>query len=251
MKFRFPTTLTMAAVIGFPLLAAPRILLLVTSDSSRSAGDVFGSLGSQGSGQAAYDGVGWALVSYGGAALATALLGVAQARLVMGWVRGRDATPLETLRGVAPRLGVLLVTWVCLVPVRALGFGCLTLFVNPLFLVLSPVIAEEARGPWTSVKRACSIASRRYWPFVGLFLLLALANVVIGYSTLMVGVIVSQLVGEGVVARNVVGGLDIAVSIIMMCVNASVASLAYLDARVRTEGLDLQIDLDAYFPAAP
>lgn len=200
-------------------------------------------------------GFGFSLTVILGSALATAIVGVWQTRMVVGWLHGEDPSIGTVLRSTKGRLWVLLLAWLCLLPLRAIGgiftCGILAIFLNPLLLVVSPVIAVEGLGPMASIARGWRVARRRYAASLGLFVMLMVVTLLLSYGVLALRSLATALIPDDVAGDVVSSAIAIGLQLIMLSVNASVATLLYLDARVRNEGLDLELDAVTYFEAVP
>jgi hypothetical protein len=123
-------------------------------------------------------------------------------------------------------------------------------FLMALFVPTIPIVAIEGVGPVTAVKRAVGLVRARYWPVLGIALLSGLValvvsgvftsgpNVVSGFFSLDVQLIVGAAAGT-------VAGLVTTPFI------ALVATLIYMDLRVRREGLDLELQTQGIDPGTP
>ena len=251
MRFRFSTSISLAAIAGLPLIAAPTLLAALFGRSSSSAS--LSSIGSSNDPVNVFDGFGFTLTVILGSALATAIVGVWQSRLVIGWLHGEDASVGMVLRSTKARLWVLLLAWLCLLPLRTVGgiatCGLLAIFLNPLLLVVSPVIAVEGLGPMASIARGWRVARRRYGAALGLFVMLMVVTLLLSYGVLALRSVATALIPDDRLGAVVSSAIVIGLQLIMLSVNASVAALLYLDARVRNEGLDLELDAVTYFDA--
>lgn len=252
MRYRFATSIALAATAGLPLIAAPTLL-----NVARRAGisEAIDSVGSTSNPVNLTSGFGFSLTVILGSALATAIVGVWQTRMVVGWLHGEDPSIGTVLRSTKGRLWVLLLAWLCLLPLRAIGgiftCGILAIFLNPLLLVVSPVIAVEGLGPMASIARGWRVARRRYAASLGLFVMLMVVTLLLSYGVLALRSLATALIPDDVAGDVVSSAIAIGLQLIMLSVNASVATLLYLDARVRNEGLDLELDAVTYFEAVP
>lgn len=184
-------------------------------------------------------------------ALSYYFLGAALGRLVAAWYGGGDLTVKEVLVATARKSGVVIATFLLLlVPIVASTVACYVgaVFVIPLFMLAGPIIGIEDAGPITAAKRSWQLVSRRLfwciWYWFATFLIEALVNTAIQAAPEIIG-----LVSEGA-ARFLV---PIA-SVVAHCVTApfvvGVAVLVYLDLRVRTEALDLELEAGDVFARA-
>jgi hypothetical protein len=163
------------------------------------------------------------------------------ARLVSAWYVGVRPTVGEALSTVANRAWPLLVAGVL---VHVTEFAATIAFVFPgimvmtLWLVTAPAIAIERLGPIAGMKRSSALTRRRYWPCMGLALLVAFVNLMLSgaLSALASAVL---FVSWGWIIGSVIATLA---TIVTTAFVASTAVLMYLDLRVRTEGLDIELE---------
>jgi hypothetical protein len=187
-----------------------------------------------------------------------ALVGVATAigRMVRSWSDGQDPPAGTLLAAVGRASGALLVSWVIVHLAEAASFlACFIpiIFVMPLFAVTAPVIGVEGAGPFTAIKRSCTLAGRRYWPVVGESWLIGvvawlLSNALGGLPQALVAWFGVGVAWPLLAVGNVLGAM------ITTPFVAAATVLLYLDLRVRTEGLDLELaarDLAADAADAP
>lgn len=174
-------------------------------------------------------------------------------RLVAAWRVGGDMTAGAALRAAGRKWWVLLIAW--LLTHVAEGFAALAFFL-PVFLLMAlwqvaaPAIVVEDLGPIEGLRRAGRLAGTRYWSVVlavvaAFFVVLALE------STLpLLPQALAEFLGPGT------GWIVLAIgnSLTSLLTTAFLAGFAvtlYLDLRVRSEGLDLQVQADQYFGATP
>jgi hypothetical protein len=132
---------------------------------------------------------------------------------------------------VVVHLAELISAIACLVPV---------FFVVPLFVMVAPAIAIEELGPVAGIRRSIRLARRRYWPTMGTALL---AGVIAYFLGQILGI------GPNVIALLVglhwgwilVSASSILVAFVTIPLVTIVATLLYLDARIRLEGFDLEL----------
>jgi hypothetical protein len=244
-RYRFATIAVVTACIVIPLSAVPTILsVLRVTEGLDDLSEV--PAANLGIGLTSNSDTALSLVSTAGSSIALALLGVAMAHLVSGWLTGRDPGAGEVLRVVGRRSGVALVAWfvalLCKV-LSALACGIGLLLTIPMFVVLSPVVAVEGTGPLASVKRSWRLSSRRRAGTM-ILLVLASATVTLAFQLIVAaigGVIQSQVTGEATWSWVVLGILSVGFNLFLAPVQAAWAVLAYFDLRVRSEGLDLEM----------
>jgi hypothetical protein len=175
--------------------------------------------------------------------IALVCVAAALAHLVSGWSVGRDAPVREMLGIVGRRWWPLLGSFVVVhLAEIAGGFACYigALFVIPLFVPVAPIIGTEGASVGEALRRSVRLVRARYFPVMGLAVLMAVVSGLLGlalaslpqalalsldsesaWPLLALGSIVSQIVTTPFVAAATV--------------------LLYLDLRVRTEGLDIEL----------
>jgi hypothetical protein len=169
--------------------------------------------------------------------------------LVTGWYAGVDRSARDVLGMTMRRTWPLLAAWV-LVHLAELGgaIACLVpgVLVMAGFAVTTPAVAAERLGPVVGMRRAWRLARRRFWPTVGITLLVGIVAGLVGNALSAAPVLVAFAVGLkwGWILLAAAG---IVSSLVTMPVVAASATLLYLDLRIRTEGLDLQLEADARF----
>jgi hypothetical protein len=124
--------------------------------------------------------------------------------------------------------------------VSLLGLIVGVAFVMPLFIMTAPAISLEDLGPWAGIRRSVSLARRRYWPTVGIALLSGLLayflNQILGLVPGVIALFVGLRWGWLIVAASGIMSAFVTVSIITI-----VATLVYIDARIRQEGFDIEV----------
>lgn len=196
---------------------------------------------------------GAALVSLVLGPLTLSLAGVAVGHLVAAWYSGGDPSTGDVLRRLGRRSGVALVAFLAVHVAELAGFIALFLpglAVMALSVAASPIVGAEDAGPFASVTRSWRLAGRRFFPVLGLTLLTGLVVSFIGQVLLFLPTTVALAVGEdlGWLILAVGGSL---VGIVTTALQAGTATLIYLDLRVRTEGLDLELAAADRFPPGP
>jgi hypothetical protein len=177
-------------------------------------------------------------------------LGGALARLVTAWYAGGDLTAGEALAASFRRLPVMLAAFVLLLPLKALGYAFEevgALVPVTLFVVTAPVITVEGLGPIAAAQRSWRLVSRRFWPSV-----LVVVVCVVGSSvlTFALGIIPEALASllPSPFDWIATGAARAAVAMVVATALVSVSALLYLDLRIRTEGLDLELEAADAFP---
>jgi hypothetical protein len=183
-----------------------------------------------------------ALVSILLGPLTLSLVGVGMGYLVSAWYAGNDPTAADVLRRVLRRSGVALVVFTIVHIAELAGFAMLALpglAVMALSVVASPVVGAEDLGPFASFGRSWTLAGRRFFPVLGLTMLTGLVVTVIGQVLLALPTTFAFLLGDSGWILLAVGGS--VVGLLTTAMQASTATLIYIDLRVRTEGLDLEL----------
>lgn len=141
---------------------------------------------------------------------------------------------------------VAVVGFVAVVPAVLLAVHLYT-----AFLLSVPVIMLEGAGAVASLRRSRRLVRGRWWPVFGIFLV---ANLVVGFVGLAAGG-VFQAFGAGFATEWygwVLTGIGtILASLLTEPIIALVTLLLYADARIRKEGLDLQLRTAPADPADP
>lgn len=219
-------------------------LLDVINGSDSSLGGVDGG---------GFSSVGAQLVLFFGPALALVFVAAGLVRLVGAWQVGRDLSLGELLRGSVPMAWPLLGSWFLVHLAEAGGMlvcGLPALGVMTWFLVTAPVIGAEGLGPIEAMRRSYRLVSRRFWPTLGLALLSGIVATLFGYAIGFVPTFLSFLFGTDGLGWLLTAAAGVLTSLITMPVVAGTTVLIYLDLRVRTEGLDLELDAAEAFPSA-
>lgn len=196
----------------------------------------------------------WAqMVLFFGPALALVFVAAGLVRLVGAWQVGRDLTLGQMLRGSLSMAWPLLASWFLVHLAEAVGMllcGLPALAVMTWFLVTAPVIGAEGLGPIAAMRRSARLASRRFWPVLGLALLSGIVATLFGYALGIVPTVLSLLLGTDGLGWLLTAAAGVLTSLITMPVVAGTTVLIYLDLRVRTEGLDIELDAAEAFPSS-
>jgi hypothetical protein len=226
------------------LLGGDSILDIINeTDSSLTAVDQGGDTGSL-----------WAqMVLLFGPALALVFIAAGLVRLVSAWHVGRDLSLGELLRGSLPLAWPLLASWALVHLAEGIGMllcGFPGLVAMTWFLVTAPVIGAEGLGPVAAMRRSARLANRRFWPVLGLAVLSGVVSTLFGYALGLLPTVLSLLTGTDGLGWLVTAAAGIITSLITLPIVAGATVLIYLDLRVRTEGLDLEMDAAEVLPAA-
>lgn len=139
---------------------------------------------------------------------------------------------------------------VALVLLVTLGGGAglivLAVWLTVRTLLVPPALMLEGGRFWASVARAWRLTRGSFWRLLGLYLLVQiLGSIVSSVVTLPAGIIASLVTGDpsgtsaGALAINAVA-MIIALTLTTVF-SAGVIALAYIDARMRREGLDVEL----------
>jgi hypothetical protein len=115
------------------------------------------------------------------------------------------------------------------------------LYVVALLFAVTPVIVLERGGVWAGLRRSASLSKGRKWHILN-----ALGLVAIIYYLLVLGFsLLASLSGSFVVSTVV----SAAVTVLVYPVVAITEALLYYDARIQSEGLDIELMTDALAPS--
>jgi hypothetical protein len=188
------------------------------------------------------------LVVYGALfaqSLLLAVAGLVVAKVVVADICARPITVGQAL-GALRRLPAVFVAWLVTKLAIVVG-GCFFVGFVPVIvwtLALSPVIAVEGLGPFGGLQRSIALTSRRWFACLGVVLLTALVSTVIGLALSALPLLVGLVTPLESSAWILAAVADLLSTVIVVPIVAATAALAYFDLRVRTEGLDLQLELD-------
>jgi hypothetical protein len=243
LRFRFVTLMAITTLFGVPLYALPTLLRLAQGGDRTDVlaeSTIFWLGGGSGAD-------GWLnFLSFVGGALALALVGVAVAHLVTSWLMGGDPTFRDTLGHVARRSPVLACAWFIALLVKALSSFCFVfVLVIPLLMVLSPVVSCERVGPIAAIRRTWRLSRPRYGEMAGL----ALVSLGVTLVLWLVAWLLLQIWRNASWIWLATGIVGVVIQLLLFPLQAAWASLAYVDLRVRTEGLDLELEAGELFEA--
>ncbi len=175
-------------------------------------------------------------------------------KLISGWYAGRDPSASELLRAVGRRWWALLASWFL---VHLLEAFSLVLCVLPVlavmtwFVVTAPVAVAESLGPIRAMRRSVELTRRRFGPCLGVALLTGVVANLLDQALGLLPDTVALIVGLDVGWPLLALGGTLSRMITTPLIGAA-AALLYLDLRVRTEGLDLELDaIDLFDRDAP
>ncbi len=189
----------------------------------------------------------------------------ALARAVVDYRLGRRSSILEAYRNISPQATRLVATtllgsimlsvvivWI-LVPCIGwfTGMGMLV-FVGAVILpLLAPIVVLEGKSGLGAMRRAWDLSRRRFWWVLGFaFVLTLLGQMIVLGPTLLLsyGLLSTSWLASDLVAQNLLNNaIQIFASaiggILYTPISVAAYTLMYLDLRVRTEGLDLAVQV--------
>ncbi|HEX9529896.1 MAG TPA: hypothetical protein VF954_02070 [Acidimicrobiales bacterium] len=118
--------------------------------------------------------------------------------------------------------------------------GPVALAVMALSVMVAPAIVAEDLGPIRGIRRSWRLVRRRFWPVLGTALLAGFMASILG-SVIGAG---PQIAAFGIGLKwgwIILGAGSVVVSALTLPIVAITATLLYFDARIRTEGFDLQV----------
>jgi hypothetical protein len=185
-----------------------------------------------------------------GSSLGQTFIAGGLAIMIVAWYGGHRPGLREVLTALRGRLPALGLAWLVIHLMEiagAVSLGLGTLVVMAFFLVAAPAIAVEGLGPFAGMGRASRLAGRRFWFLLGFALLSGLVASTLGQVLGLLPQLLGLVLGPdlGWIALGV--GSIITQLVATTVVGASTA-LAYLDLRIRLEGLDLAWSADRHLP---
>ncbi|GAC1313187.1 MAG: hypothetical protein NVSMB12_04510 [Acidimicrobiales bacterium] len=182
-----------------------------------------------------------------GAALVNVLLlpfvGGAIAKVVAASYVGQQVGPGEAMRAMSRRAPALFAAWWLWHPIEVVGLVCCVfpgVAWMTMFVMVAPAIVTEQLGPWAGLRRSWRLARRRFWGTMGMALLAGLLGWVLGQVLNGVPSAIGLAIGLhwGWLLLALGGALS---ALIVTPIAAITATLLYFDARIRTEGFDLEV----------
>jgi hypothetical protein len=177
--------------------------------------------------------------------LASMLMGFLMAVFVGAWLVGVDVSVGAALARLRQRGGTVIGAYLLAMLLKvcagvACGVGLA--FVVPVLGILGPVLAMEDHSAVDSVRRAFRLGRPRWMALLGLSLLWLVVANVLSAAPPVAASLMRSLLGDDTAWAVVVGeSVSMAFSVLLLCVQAAVAALLYVDLRVRREGLDLAL----------
>lgn len=175
--------------------------------------------------------------------IALVCIAAAVAHLVMGWTVGRDASGRDMLAVVGRRWWPLLATFVVVHVAEVVGaFTCyLGIFpVMAFFAVVAPVIGAEEASTGEALRRSMALVRSRFWSVMGTCVLMGIVASTLGNVLSAVpqgaALLIGLDAGWPLVALGAVIGQVLTTPFV-----AAATTLLYLDLRIRTEGMDIEL----------
>jgi hypothetical protein len=226
---------------------------LLNNDDDEAGAFVFGLVGARGG---SFLAAGTAVLLLFGFArsLVQTLLSAAVAVVVVGERFGDSISLTTALEKMVRRAPALFVVWFCVTGSVTLA-GCTLAggYVLAAFWFVSvPALIIEGLGPFGALGRSWRLGGRRFWAVLGVSALSSLVGSLVGlaFSFLaLLPVAFSLLSSWAWLFAGVAAQVN---DLVTIPIAAATAAFAYLDLRIRTEGLDLQVArLDLVGDVAP
>lgn len=183
------------------------------------------------------------------ASLAVFFLGGALTHLVTQWYLGADPSAGEALSATFKRTWAILAAWSLLLIAKVgAAIPCYLglVFVVPLFSLTAPVMIAEGAGPIAAAKRSWQLISRRLWRNIGVVALVTLVEYVLQQILILLPTAIAVALPSPFNWISL-GVANSFVSFVTTSALVSASVLLYMDMRIRTEGLDLEIEaVDAF-----
>jgi hypothetical protein len=190
--------------------------------------------------------LGWFISS-----LSLLLFGGCVARLGSAWYAGGDLEAADVVRDVLPRVPAMLGAWAIGMLVKSAAIICFPLapVAAAPFLLVGPVGAVERGGPIATVKRSFALVRRRWGAVVWALLAVGFVDQLLHAAVAALPVYALEALLPDVLDLPAVALASGVVRILTGSALAGATVLLYLDARVRAEGLDLELEAaDAFGP---
>jgi hypothetical protein len=178
--------------------------------------------------------------------LAIAVAGVVLAHVVSAHELGGPLTAGQALGRGLRRLPTTAATWAMAKTALVLG-SCLVIgfpLVVAWTLLVSPVIALEGAGPWRALRRSIGLVNRRFFPCVGFVALTALVSTVVVLAFAALPLLAGLAPALERVDWLLTALAELLATLVVVPLVGGGAAFAYFDVRIRTEGIDLQIELE-------
>jgi hypothetical protein len=175
--------------------------------------------------------------------LVQTLLAGAVAVVVVGERFGTNVSVSTALKKMLRKTPALFVVWFC-VTASVTVAGCAIVggyALGALWFVTVPALMIEGLGPFAAMGRSWRMGARRFWAMLGVSMLSGLVALLVGFAFSLLALIpvaFSLLSNLSWLFAGVAAQVN---DLVTIPIAAATAAFAYLDLRIRTEGLDLQV----------
>jgi hypothetical protein len=180
------------------------------------------------------------------------LLGGVVAVFVSSWYGGGEVDGRQALGAMSRHLGAFAMAWLILTPLKIVSYALciLPLAVTTTFFALTaPAIVIEGLGPIAGIKRSAQLVSRQFWRCLGIVLLSALVESVLQNALTIIPTLVALVLPDPLDWMVLAAGQS-AAALVTLTALVAVSVLLYLDLRIRTEALDVELRAREAFAAA-
>lgn len=176
--------------------------------------------------------------------LSLPFVAAAVARIVVADQTGIDVSTKGAIGLAARRWWALLASWTMVHIAYVPGLFCFFIpivLLMGLFIVVAPAIAMEQIGPWAAMKRSWTLCKRRYGACLGVGILSGGTIYLLELSLSAVPSLLAVFtLGRWGWLLDAAAGT--ATALVTTPLIATCTVLLYIDLRVRTEGLDMELD---------
>ena len=251
LKARPRAVLTITAVFTLP---AQLVVAVAQRDvlASASFAEIFNDPSLAGSSTGSGAGTGLVLLASVLPSLMLPFVAGALGRLVAAWRAGGDLTAGAALRAAGRKWWALVIAWLLThlaEGVAMVAFVVPALLLMALWQVAAPVIVVEDLGPLAGLRRSGRLAMTNFWPVVLAVVGAGFVHYVLNAMLPLLTQLIAQAMGDAS-GWIVLAVGNLLTSLITTSFLAAFAVVLYLDLRVRSEGLDLQLEADRHFSGA-
>ena len=170
----------------------------------------------------------------------------ALARVIAENYMGGTMGVAAAYRAIRPRIPALIGVMLIIMLSAVLAF------IPPLFLwiyislsFVSQVIVLENRGVGDALQRSWELVRGSWWRVFGAYLLLLLVGMIVNLSTTVISLAVGLTGASWAVQNIAVQFVTLLLTVVYRPISLAGMTLLYFDLRIRKEGYDLQVALDA------